>query len=222
MQIGTDYINDESDAASFYYAVIVENGVVIDADRGFFRSNGEPALEGLPIDQLQELQDCHIKARTILADNNVDAQEIINFCESLLVIRIVTGNGVTPEECPANVIKDFANEPKERKEHRRWSHLWNCFMNTLEQCVDGFVYDERSAGVAIPKDAHPVLEAYIRNCTQRLPCDTYTEAINSDATKQDIKNSLRKKARSLGKSVKEIDPDSDENDDDPFSSGMWA
>jgi hypothetical protein len=39
----------------------------------------------------------------------------------------------------------------------------------------------------------------------------------------DVRAAMRKKAEELGIDLETpIDPDSDENDDDPFSSGMWA
>ena len=103
---GLKHINNESDAASFYYAVVVENGLVIDADHGFYRSNGESAFDEVIADDinLAELQACHERAKGILKDGKVDAQEVINYCESLLVTNLVTGTQAEPAHCPARLI----------------------------------------------------------------------------------------------------------------------
>lgn len=221
---GLKHINNESDAASFYYAVVVENGLVIDADRGFFTSNDEPAFDGILADDinLEELQACHEKAKSILKDGKVDAQEVINYCESLLVTNLVTGSQAEPAHCPARVIPNLDNESSKTRKYRRYQHLWDSFMQTLEACVDGFVYDAASLAAAIPVTEDTYLQKYIESVTSRLPIESHIDAIGSH-DEDDVRAAIRKKAKaSGGKVAKDIDPDSDENDDDPFSSGMWA
>lgn len=223
MMNNIEYIKDESDAATFYYTVVVENGIVINADNGFFRNDGEPALRGMPLDNLQELQDCHEKAKSILLESKVDAQEIIDYCESLLVIQLVTGVEASPEHCPARVIKNIENETDEEKYHRRCSHLWAIFGKTIQASTNDGVFDEGSMGFALPKDSHPVLGAYIKSVTSRLPVESHSEMVVDSPDEDDVRAAMRKKAEELGIDLETpIDPDSDENDDDPFSSGMWA
>tara|TARA_R110002167_G_scaffold129001_2_gene311686 strand:- start:128 stop:802 length:675 start_codon:yes stop_codon:yes gene_type:complete len=218
-----DYINDESDAATFYYTVVVENGIVINADNGFFRNDGEPALRGMSLDNLQELQACHEKAKAVLLKGKVDAQEIIDYCESMLVIQLVTGIDAAPEACPARVIKNIENETDEEKYHRRCSHLWHIFGKTVQASTNDGVFDEQSMGFALPKDSHPVLSAYIKNVCDRLPVESHSEMVVGSPDEDEVRAAMRKKAEELGMDLKNpIDPDSDENDDDPFSSGMWA
>jgi len=222
--IGTELIQNESDAASFYYAVVVENGLVIDADRGFYRSNGESAFDEVIADDisLEELQACHEKAKSILKDGKVDAQEVINYCESLLVTRLVTGIAPTPEACPARIIPNIDSESSKIRRYRRYSHLWETFLKTLEACVPNFVYDKASEAAAIPVTDDVYLQKYIQSVTSRLPCEESVDSIESH-DEDDVRAAIRKKAFNMGRKVAEdIDPDSDENDDDPFSSGMWA
>ena len=223
-EIGIDMIKNESDAASFYYSVVVENGVVFDADRGFFKANGKPAIPNIPVENLYELQDCHNKAMRILRDEaNVDAQEVINYFESLLVKGIVDGEKPMPAGMNARVIPKIREESYQQRQQRRWSHLWDMLIDTLKHCVEGFVYDESSMGLAIPNDVHPVIQAYLENCVDRLPIEQSVDAIaKEDANEENIKDMIRGAKGGKKFAKDDIDPDSDENDDDPFSSGMWA
>ena len=210
-----DDIETQSDAATFYYAIVVENGIVIDADKGFFRDNGTPImpLQSMSTNTVMTLQKCHEKAHRILKDSDIDAQEIINFYEGALVVELVTGEKTQMQQCPARIIPNLRDEPQSKRTHRRWSQLWGVFVDTLQVCCDDFVYDKDAMGIAVPRGKHPVLDAYIKNCTGRMPVEeTHGEAESWDDVL--ILDEIRK-----GRA--EIDPDSDENDDDPFS-GMWA
>ena len=210
-----DDIETQSDAATFYYAIVVENGIVIDADKGFFRDNGTPImpLQSMSTNTVMTLQKCHEKAHRILKDSDIDAQEIINFYEGALVVELVTGEKTQMQQCPARIIPNLRDEPQSKRKHRRWSQLWGVFVDTLQVCCDDFVYDKDAMGIAVPRGKHPVLDAYIKNCTGRMPVEeTHGEAESWDDVL--ILDEIRK-----GRA--EIDPDSDENDDDPFS-GMWA
>jgi len=221
---GLKHINNESDAASFYYAVVVENGLVIDADHGFYRSNGESAFDEVIADDinLAELQACHERAKGILKDGKVDAQEVINYCESLLVTNLVTGTQAEPAHCPARLIPNIDTESSKTRKYRRYQHLWESFMKTLDACVDGFVYDDATKAAAIPVTDNTYLQRYIDSVTSRLPVESHVDAIESH-DEDDVRAAIRKKAFGMGiKVAEDIDPDSDENDDDPFSSGMWA
>lgn len=210
-----DDIETQSDAATFYYAIVVENGIVIDADKGFIRDNGTPImpLQSMSTNTVMTLQKCHEKAHKILKDSDIDAQEIINFYEGALVVELVTGEKTQMQQCPARIIPNLRDEPQSKRTHRRWSQLWGVFVDTLQVCCDDFVYDKDAMGIAVPRGKHPVLDAYIKNCTGRMPVEeTHGEAESWDDVL--ILDEIRK-----GRA--EIDPDSDENDDDPFS-GMWA
>ena len=210
-----DDIQTQSDAATFYYAIVVENGIVIDADKGFIRDNGTPImpLQSMSTNTVMTLQKCHEKAHKILKDSDIDAQEIINFYEGALVVELVTGEKTQMQQCPARIIPNLRDEPQSKRTHRRWSQLWGVFVDTLQVCCDDFVYDKDAMGIAVPRGKHPVLDAYIKNCTERMPVEeTHGEAESWDDVL--ILDEIRK-----GRA--EIDPDSDENDDDPFS-GMWA
>ena len=92
--------------------------------------------------------------------------------------------------------------------------MWSTFVDTLQMCCDDFVYDKDAMGIAVPRGKHPVLDAYIKNCTQRMPVD----AFDGEASSWDDEVILGE----IRKGRDDIDPDSDENDDDPFSSGMWV
>ena len=219
-------IKTESDAVTFYYGCVVDNGMVWDTDRGLYRSDGTPAVPVEDCEALQVLDRANTIAREILAEQEVDAQEIMDMCESILVCNSVLRVEPDLDGLPARKVKGYANESADQKMRRRAMHLWGVMQTTLEVCIPNFVPSK--VGIAVPQGFHPVIDEYIKGCVSRIPVATKTvSAKDVDDLEADMV-AHGKELQAQGKieprdwDSLRIDPDSDENDDDPFSSGMWA
>ena len=218
-----DMIETESDAVTFYYACVVGNGIVWQTDRGLYKTDGTPAVDLPDGKELKMLNEGNKIARKVLADAQVDAQEVMDMCESILVCNLVLQTSADLEGLPSRRIKNYANEGDEQKKLRRNSHLWQIMESTLQICVPDFV--STNGGLAVPKGFHPVIDAYVASCIRRIPVETVTTEYTED--QDTVLSTIFEEGKRLADEGKIqprdwIDPDSDDNDDDPFSSGMWA
>jgi hypothetical protein len=222
-----DMIKTESDAVTFYYSCVVGNGIVWETDRGLYKADGRPAIKDADEEALKTLNEANVIARQILAEQEIDAQEVMDMCESILVCNLVLDVEADLDGLPSRKIKGYANETEEQKTMRRYAHLWEIMQSTLEICVPDFIKSD--VGIAVPRGFHPVIDAYVSSCTSKIPVETTTAPYTDD--KEMVIEDMITEGKRLEKEGKlqprdwdslRIDPDSDENDDDPFSSGMWA
>jgi hypothetical protein len=205
-------------ALEFYADLALRSETVIDTDRGFVDEDGKPTFPDMDGFQAQAMHMLHTHMKSVLEANQVDAQEVMQFFEMCLIAEKVSGEPYNPEHLRVHNIT-HRNETKEQIASRRQSHLWDC----IQECVMATQPDAlhtSSDGKAFALDAtnsHPLLHMYVQSM-QRYDTDMFVSE-TSEMRPDEVKDFLDEKVADIN-GESDIDPDSDENDDDPF--GMWV
>lgn len=213
------YDDETEEAFVFYGHIALEQECVIDTDIGFRYDDGRPVFKTMNKDIVSTLQKENEKYREVLADNNIDAQEVMQFFEMCLIAGKVLGEKYEPPHLTVSKISNLRQESEKRREERRAHHLFTC----LQQCVVAsnpasiFVSDD-SKGFAIDStNCHPLIRMYVESMSRYGETDAvYTGA--EEMHPEEVTDYLNDRVAKIDKKagVEEIDPDSDENDDDPF------
>ena len=215
-------MNTETDAVSFYADVLCNTGLLIERENGFLKPDGTSAFPGfLPDDDAQMLDDAHRHATTLLATHGVDVEEVLLFCEAVIVRRVLLMDAdYHPKHIAVRHVADLADEDERKCEMRRRMCAWENLLETMSVAVPDFVHDEVSNGLAIPQNSHPILRAYVARIVEYLGEDVHAglgEASGSDD--QSIIQEMRRQASEVrGEAMPDEsgDIDGDDNDDDPF------
>jgi len=210
-----EYKKTIDDANEFYAGVVMAGGYVIDTDVGFVKA-GRPIFANMDAAEVLTLQMAHMTHRNALYEAGHDAQEVMQFFEHVAIVQLVTEQAYFPEALSISPPKDLASETQEEKDIRRSSHLYHCVKNAAMAAQPDVVYlSDDGSGFAIDaSNSHPLLRMYVDSMEMRL----YDGAVKQDETmmlKEDVQGFLNEKTRELNP-LPDIDPDSDENDDDPF------
>lgn len=216
-------MNTETDAVSFYAEVLCNTGLLIEREKGFLKPDGTSAFPGfVPDDDAQMLDDAHRYATTLLATHGVDVEEVLLFCEAVIVRRILLRDAsYEPKHIAVRHVADLAGEDDRKREMRRRMCAWENMVETISVAVPDFVHDEVSNGLAIPADSHPILRAYVNRIVEYLGEDvTAGMGVATTGDEQSIIEEMRERAAEVRGDWEMPDEsgdiDGDDNDDDPF------
>jgi len=209
-----------NEAIEFYATLALKEQIVVDTDAGFVSEKGEPVFTDMNLLEAKMRDMMNTQSRQTLEKNKVDAQEVMQFFEMCLVATKILGEDYHPPELRVHNIKHKEND--KQRERRRQMHLWNC----VQECImatqpDVLHISDDGTGFAVDcTHAHPLLTLYV-NSIQRYETDQFTQGTGTMRT-EEVQEYLNKKAAEVNADApkRDIDPDSDENDDDPF--GMFV
>lgn len=211
--------DDETEAAFVFYGhIALEQECVIDTDIGFVRDDGTPVFKGMKPEVLSALQKENTKNREVLAKNNIDAQEVMQFFEMCLITGKVLGEKYQPPHLSVSNISNLREETEDFRDERRAHHLFQC----LQQCVvasdpNSIYMSDDQTGFAIDStNCHPLIGMYVQSMSRYGDSTLMTG--EAEMHPDEVSDYLNEKVADIDakKGIKEIDPDSDENDDDPF------
>jgi len=217
-----EQMNTEIDAVSFYAEALCNTGLLIEREKGFLKPDGTSAFPGfVPDDEAKALDDAHRYATTLLATHGVDVEEVLLFCESVIVRRILLQDSeYSPKHIAVRHVPDLAQEDDRKRETRRRMCAWENMVETISVAVPNFVHDDVSNGLAIPADSHPILRAYVSRIVDYLGDDvTAGEGMAQAGDDQSIIQEMRRRAAEVrGEDMPDESGniDGEENDDDPF------
>ena len=211
--------DDEMQAAMMFNAdLALKSETVIDTDAGFVNEEGQPIFGEMAKVQALSMHMMNDVMKQTLESNKVDAQEVMQFFEMCLIINKISGETYNPDHLRVHHIT--RQEDDSQKANRRQSHLWEC----VQECImatqpDVLHVSDNGQGFAIDcSNAHPLLSMYVQS-VHRYDTDQFVQA-SSEMRPSDVKDFLNEKVAEIGPSTKDIDPDSEENNDDPF--GRWV
>lgn len=209
----------KDEAYAFYHTVVVEQACVIDIDRGFLDGEGKSAFAHLTDRSAKELHRLNKQARVILADDNIDAQEVVQSFESLLVSRIVLdepklmADGVSLSQIEGHI----AMESEEERNFRRDCHLIKCISDTcMALAPEHFV--QQNGAIALANDAHPVLMQYYQSIQWRAK-QAIEGVFEEECSNSQIGDLIEEKRDELG--LEPHKEDIDAFDDDPYGEEYW-
>ena len=205
-----------NDALHFYCDLALDEGVVIDTDVGFFESDGTPVFPDMDMAKSMMNHIGNQIMRGILAEEGIDAQEVMQFFESVLFIRMTHDEEFTPDSVTLTAPHDLSEESEELRNSRRNNHLYECVRNTLLISDPSCVFttgNSKAFGVNHSK-LNPILAKYVESMNIRMGDDCSIEQrefVNDDVAQEYLDSVC---------DSDDIDPDSDDNNDDPF--GMFV
>tara|TARA_R100000734_G_scaffold19036_1_gene17623 strand:+ start:1205 stop:1873 length:669 start_codon:yes stop_codon:yes gene_type:complete len=211
-------VKDKDEAYMFYHTVVVEQACVMQTDKGFLDENGVSVFNHITDRSARELHRLNKQARAILAQENIDAQEVVHSMESLLISRIVLSepnlqaDGVT-------LTADFniITETQEERKFRREAHLIKTIADTCEALApDYFVKSE--GAIALAADAHPTLVNYYESIQWRAGDATHG-MFDETCTLGEVEDRIAKKQQEMG--LEYPKKDIDDYDDDPYGDEYW-
>ena len=217
----THKADEKVQAAMMFYAdLALQSETVINTDVGFVNEKAEPIFGNMGKVQAMSLHMMHEHMKQTLEENQIDAQEVMQFFEMCLIAKKVSGEEYQPEHLRVHHIT--RKEDDSQKANRRQSHLWEC----VQECImavqpDVLHVSDDGQGFAVDcTNAHPLLTMYVQS-VHRYDTDQFYQGegrMNTD----EVKDYLNKRSAEINADSPkhDIDPDSDENDDDPF--GMWV
>tara|TARA_R110002153_G_scaffold17509_12_gene61087 strand:- start:2899 stop:3570 length:672 start_codon:yes stop_codon:yes gene_type:complete len=220
MNIDDIEIKDVNEAFGFYEYCVLENGYVFNSDKKICDDEGVSQSEAMNDESGLHFDTLNAKCRSVLAESNIDAQEVIQYMESMLVMNLVTQTEQQPDGVRVSQINDIKAETAEQKKARRGSHLMTCVRNVVEVCEGANAITASSkifAGVAISEESHPILQAYVHSMGERTNAEMHEVMAESI---QEAEEYLREKMAGQVGAI-DVDIDSDDNDDDPFSH-LWG
>lgn len=206
---------DMHKALEFYADLALRSETVIDTDKGFVDEDGKPIFPDMNAFHATAMHMLHQQMKTVIEANNVDAQEVMQFFEMCLIAEKVSGEPYTPPHLRVHNIV-HKQETEEQVSKRRQTHLWDC----IQECVmavqpDALHISSDGKGFALDAtNAHPLLHMYVQSM-QRYETDMFvsdTAQMRPDEVKDFLDDTIAEINRDS-----DIDPDSDENDDDPFA-----
>jgi hypothetical protein len=208
-------IEDMEDVVAFYQAAVYEHRIIMHPDYGFLQDDGSPAFpHKFDRQKHMELQQLHMDAIRVATKYMVDVHDVIMFSEA---VRVVHDCDI--EWSPDNFdgIERQPFESPEQIAERRARIQYRYMELVLEKTCDGVVKDP-TGGIALP--AHnmpPAVRDYVNRVTERMG-DMIVEK-NELGSASGIEERLKANIEQLHnpQPVDDIDPDSDDNDDDPFA-----
>jgi len=210
--------DEMTQALEFYADLALRSETVIDTDRGFLNEDGEPFFPDMSRVQAQAMQMLHEHMKSVIEANDCDAQEVMQFFEMCLIAEKVSGQPYTPPHLRVHNIV-HKDETEEQVAMRRQSHLWGC----IQECImatqpDALHTSSDGKGFALDAtNAHKLLVMYV-NSMARYDTDMFVSD-SAQMLPDEVKDFLDEKVAGINE-PSDIDPDSDENDDDPF--GMFV
>ena len=213
--------DDKVQAAMMFYGdLAMQSETVIDTDAGFVNDEGQPIFKDMGKVQAMSMHMMHEHMKQTLEANNIDAQEVMQFFEMCLIAKKISGEDYHPEHLRVHHITRKENDSQIAK--RRQTHLWEC----VQECImavqpDVLHVSDDGQGFAIDiTNAHPLLTMYVQSM-HRYETDQFIHGEGSMKS-DEVKDYLNNKTAEINADAPkhDIDPDSDENDDDPF--GMWV
>ena len=212
-------VEDKDEAYMFYHTVVVEQACVIDIDRGFLDDEGKSAFSPLTDRSARELHRLNEQARMILAKENIDAQEVVQSFESLLISRIVLDDPhIQADGVSLSVIEGhLAIETEEKRKFRRQCHLIKCISDTCEALAPQH-FMKQDGAIALAADAHPVLVQYYESIQWRA-LEAIHGVFDETCTLDQVEDRIAKKKEEMG--IEYPTKDIDEYDDDPYGDEYW-
>ena len=217
----TEKADDDMQAAIMFYAdMAMEQDIVIDTEIGFVDDEGKPVFGHMSKIQALSLHMTNELMKQTLANNKVDAQEVMQFFEMCLIAQKISGEAYSPNHLRVHHIT--RKEDDSQKAKRRQSHLWEC----VQECVmavqpDVLHVSDDGQGFAVDcTNAHPLLIMYVQS-VDRYDTDQFLKG-DASMKPDEVKDYLNNKTAEINADSPkhDIDPDSDENNDDPY--GMWV
>jgi hypothetical protein len=208
-------IEDMEDVVAFYQAAVYEHRIVMHPDYGFLREDGSPAFpHRFDRQKSIELQQLHMDAVKVASKYMVDVHDVIMFSEAVRVVH-----DCEVEWSPDNFdgIEKTPFESPEQIAERRARIQYAYMELVLEKTCDGVIKNEEG-GIALPAHSMPpAVRDYVNRVTERMG-DMIIEK-NEMAMQSEIEERLKVSIEQERnpQPVDDIDPDSDENDDDPFA-----
>lgn len=209
--------DEVNECLSFYAHLVLSEHLVLDTDKDVI----SPEHLGGDMEKAMMLSMGNMMSRQILRNYNIDAYEVVSFLETKLVEAIHTGT--YPEgkdDMFLTNIRDIENETQEQRRSRRLMHLTKCAVNVGRMvCGDDFIFDEENGGMGFPADSPAYLKFYMEGVIDRFGDEATVVSSVIDPDDHDARLELLKSEAEKFKSQKHIDPDSEDNNDDPF--GMF-
>ena len=206
-----------NEAINFYAHLAVGEKVVINTDVGFLGTDGECVFEDFHLDA-HKLQKEKEQADLVLRKNGLDPTEVMQFFEMVVITRMVLDDDYMPQHLVVNQPRNLHEEPEDQRTSRRSEHLFMLIKDCVQMCQPEILHisDDGNGFAIAAEDAHPLLKMYITSMQTRYAesasISQNTESMYSD----DVKGFLNRKVAERDTKADDIDPDSDENDDDPF------
>lgn len=203
-------------AIEFYGGMALHGEYVINTEVGFINEDGSQVFEQMPKELAQTYHEGNEVARKALEIAGHDSQEMMQYSEHILIVNKVLGtNDYQPEYMQMSPPTDLLAESEDLRNARRAAHLFHCVKTAAMACQPDVVFmsDDGSGFGINSTDAHPLLRMYVDSMDSRMIGEHIKqgeEMMKSD----DITDFLNDEIAQL--QGDDIDPDSDENDDDPF------
>ena len=215
-------VKDKDEAYMFYHTVVVEQGCMVHTDKGFLvdEESGKSAFGHLTDRSAKELHRLNKQARMILAKENIDAQEVVQSFESLLISRIVLDDKqLQADGVSLSVIEGhLAIETEEDREFRRQCHLIRCISDTCEALApQDFI--KKDGAIALAGDAHPVLVQYYESIRWRAR-EAIEGMFDEECRIDQVEDIIAEKQKEMGHSPPTQEA-IDEYDDDPYGEEYW-
>lgn len=212
-------VKDKDEAYMFYHTVVVEQACVIQTDKGFLDEEGASVFAHLTDRSARELHRLNKQARAILAQENIDAQEVVQSMESVLISRIVLDEpNLLADGVSLTADYNIITETQEQRKMRREAHLIKTIADTCEALAPDY-FVKKEGAIALAADAHPILVQYYESIQWRAGDATHG-MYDETCTIGEVEDIIAKRQEELG--LEYPKKDIDDYDDDPYGDEYWA